>query len=288
MDVSVLGLGKMGTALAQALLNSGHRVTVWNRTIEKAEALTARGARLADSAPQVVSASPVTIACVARYEHIQHALSRDPERLRDRTLVNLTWGTPDDAEEMDAWARDYGARYLDGMIPVTPNRIGDPATALLYSGPRSTWDASMPFLRAFGAASRRIGDAVGIANTVGLAIPGVFYGVAYGALLEGLAFAAGRGVEAASLQPLTMDAIELLAQTARDTLAAIASDNYDSDHATVAIQLDAMAMARDTIVGDGQRATLTRAATEMLLRAVEDGREADGIPSLYALLRDGG
>ncbi|MER7078809.1 NAD(P)-binding domain-containing protein, partial [Saccharopolyspora kobensis] len=39
--VSVLGLGDMGTALADALLAAGHRVTVWNRTAARAEPLVA-------------------------------------------------------------------------------------------------------------------------------------------------------------------------------------------------------------------------------------------------------
>ena len=39
-DVTGIGLGIMGTALARTLLKSGYSVTVWNRSPEKAEALT--------------------------------------------------------------------------------------------------------------------------------------------------------------------------------------------------------------------------------------------------------
>src|SRR5918996_263690 len=49
-EVSVIGLGAMGSALARALLSNGHRVTVWNRTSAKAEALVQDGAVLAHSA----------------------------------------------------------------------------------------------------------------------------------------------------------------------------------------------------------------------------------------------
>ncbi|MFD0888709.1 NAD(P)-binding domain-containing protein, partial [Streptosporangium algeriense] len=37
--LTLLGLGAMGTALAQAWLAAGHRLTVWNRTPGRAEAL---------------------------------------------------------------------------------------------------------------------------------------------------------------------------------------------------------------------------------------------------------
>ena len=36
-NVSVLGLGKMGTALAKSLLASGRSVTVWNRSANKSQ-----------------------------------------------------------------------------------------------------------------------------------------------------------------------------------------------------------------------------------------------------------
>jgi len=49
MNVGFLGLGKMGIGMARNLLRAGHRVAVYNRTREKAEALAADGARVADS-----------------------------------------------------------------------------------------------------------------------------------------------------------------------------------------------------------------------------------------------
>jgi 3-hydroxyisobutyrate dehydrogenase-like beta-hydroxyacid dehydrogenase len=49
MNIAFIGLGKMGAGIARNLLRAGHRVAVYNRTLEKAEALAADGARVADS-----------------------------------------------------------------------------------------------------------------------------------------------------------------------------------------------------------------------------------------------
>src|SRR5579863_9707903 len=49
MEVALIGLGKMGTGIAKSLLRAGHRVTVYNRTRERAEALRANGATVAAS-----------------------------------------------------------------------------------------------------------------------------------------------------------------------------------------------------------------------------------------------
>ncbi|MCZ6644137.1 MAG: NAD(P)-binding domain-containing protein [Gammaproteobacteria bacterium] len=57
-DVTVIGLGAMGSAIANAFLNAGHDVTVWNRGPEKTEPLRASGAQCADSPAEAVSASP--------------------------------------------------------------------------------------------------------------------------------------------------------------------------------------------------------------------------------------
>jgi len=43
-SVTVLGLGPMGQALTDALLDANYRTTVWNRTESKADAVRARGA----------------------------------------------------------------------------------------------------------------------------------------------------------------------------------------------------------------------------------------------------
>ena len=44
MRVAVLGLGRMGAAIAGRLIDAGHEVHVWNRTVARAKPLARRGA----------------------------------------------------------------------------------------------------------------------------------------------------------------------------------------------------------------------------------------------------
>ena len=60
-DVSVVGLGAMGTLMAHALLKQGKRVAIWNRSPGKAASLVAAGAHLCDSVETALVASPATI-----------------------------------------------------------------------------------------------------------------------------------------------------------------------------------------------------------------------------------
>jgi 3-hydroxyisobutyrate dehydrogenase-like beta-hydroxyacid dehydrogenase len=47
MDIGFIGLGKMGRGMAANLVKAGHRVTVYNRSPDKAEALVEQGASAA-------------------------------------------------------------------------------------------------------------------------------------------------------------------------------------------------------------------------------------------------
>lgn len=49
MKVGLIGLGVMGQGMGESLLRGGHELTVYNRTTSKADALVAKGARLAST-----------------------------------------------------------------------------------------------------------------------------------------------------------------------------------------------------------------------------------------------
>jgi 3-hydroxyisobutyrate dehydrogenase-like beta-hydroxyacid dehydrogenase len=54
MKLAWIGLGSMGSAIAALLLKSGHQLTVWNRTAEKAQPLANAGATIAATPEQAV------------------------------------------------------------------------------------------------------------------------------------------------------------------------------------------------------------------------------------------
>jgi 3-hydroxyisobutyrate dehydrogenase len=61
MRISVIGLGKMGGAMALRLIECGHELTVWNRSPDKAAPIVAAGAKLAATAKDAVEASDITL-----------------------------------------------------------------------------------------------------------------------------------------------------------------------------------------------------------------------------------
>jgi 3-hydroxyisobutyrate dehydrogenase len=61
MKIGVAGLGAMGAAIAARLIELGHTVTVWNRTLEKAKPLGEAGAKVVGSPADVAAASEAVI-----------------------------------------------------------------------------------------------------------------------------------------------------------------------------------------------------------------------------------
>lgn len=55
MKIGIAGTGRMGTAIAQRLIDKGHEVMVWNRTRDKTEAAAGAGAKVARSPAALAS-----------------------------------------------------------------------------------------------------------------------------------------------------------------------------------------------------------------------------------------
>jgi 3-hydroxyisobutyrate dehydrogenase-like beta-hydroxyacid dehydrogenase len=170
-DISTLGLGLMGSALARALIGGGHKVTVWNRSPGKAETLIEMGAAGAASIAAALEASTVILVCVDNYQTTR-AMFQSAEiagKLPGRIIVELSTGTPKEAREAKAWFVDQGARYLDGAILCGTAAIGTPRALLLYAGDRQAFEQCQPLLASLGEDTRFVGEAVATAAALDFA-----------------------------------------------------------------------------------------------------------------------
>lgn len=176
--VSVIGLGDMGSVLADILLKNGHSVTVWNRNAQKAAPLIAQGAIAVASTSEAVSASPIIIICVKDYEASRSILNDEATKaaLKDRLLIELSTGTPQDARNAETWAKQAGAAYLDGAILATPPQVGKPDTPIFVSGAVSAYQQGEATLRTLAGSLQYMGEAVGAAAAWDLAFLAAMFG----------------------------------------------------------------------------------------------------------------
>jgi 3-hydroxyisobutyrate dehydrogenase-like beta-hydroxyacid dehydrogenase len=286
--VTVIGTGNMGSALARALIDARHEVTVWNRTSSKAERLAEFGALVAPDEAAAVGASPLVVVCLAQYDQVEDALERANDRgvLAGRTVVNLTWGTHDAAREMTAWCEQRGAGYLDGMIDCYPSDIGTPTGILIYGGPAELWHEHEEILGALGKALYLGSDPTGPnvhANATGI----IFYHTALAAFYEAAAYASHYGVKPRELLP-TMDVmLDMLARNFERGVDHIEGISFGTDQASMKIHWEACAIVSDELETIGQRGRLTAATTDMLEHGVQSGDPERAIAGILEELEHG-
>jgi 3-hydroxyisobutyrate dehydrogenase-like beta-hydroxyacid dehydrogenase len=229
-DVSVLGLGVMGRALARTLLEGGKAVTVWNRTAAKAEPLERQGARRAASPAEAVAASPVVIVCVMDYAQSFGLL--EGTALAGRTLVQLSTGSPKDARAGEAWAKERGAAYLDGAIMATPSQMGTPESVILTAGSSRAFEASRELLSHTAGAVTYLGDRVSAASTFDLAILSTLFNAMLG-FYHGVRIVESEGLSIPQLGTLLEASGAALIQMLVHDAGTMESGDYGSPEATV-------------------------------------------------------
>lgn len=206
-DVTVLGLGLMGQALAGAFLKDGHATTVWNRSAGKAGQLAEQGAVLASSARDAAEASPLVVVCVSDHAAVRAVLDPLGDVLAGRVLVNLTSGTSEQARATAEWAAERGITYLDGAIMAIPQVVGTADAFLLYSGPEAAYEAHEPTLRSLGAGTTYLGADHGLSSLYDVALLGIMWGT-LNSFLHGAALLGTAKVEATTFAPFANRWIE--------------------------------------------------------------------------------
>ena len=179
--ISIIGLGAMGFALADTFIKEEYTTTVWNRTSVKAESLRSLGARLAKSVNEAVDASDLIIACVLNYEVLFELLEQLKTIPPGKTLVNLTNGTPEEAQQVANWAKENNIDYLDGGIMAVPTMIGLTESLILYSGSQNAFEKYKVVLERLGRA-QFLGTDPALAPLYDLSLLSGMYGVFSGFL----------------------------------------------------------------------------------------------------------
>ena len=81
MHIGIAGIGKMGAAIAQRLMEVGHKVTVWNRSAAKTKPLADAGAS--------VAATPAELGEERRGDH-HHPDRRGGDRRRLQRCLQVS------------------------------------------------------------------------------------------------------------------------------------------------------------------------------------------------------
>ena len=156
----VVGMGLMGSALADALLRKNMTVSVWNRTEERCQPAIDAGATRVASIAEGARECDVVISCLADHQAVLDTVITPDvgQLLTGKTFVQLSQATSEQSLEFAAWASHHGIGYLDGSILGYPKDVRTGDCVIIYSGNTAVFEACHAVLRALGSKPRLVGD----------------------------------------------------------------------------------------------------------------------------------
>jgi 3-hydroxyisobutyrate dehydrogenase len=130
MEIGVAGLGRMGVAISQRLMEVGHTLTVWNRTAEKAKPLADAGAKVASSPADLAGRVDAVITILTDAAAIDAVYGGSAGLLttpvKGKLFIEMSTVRPETEIALASQARAKGATFVECPVGGTtgPARQG--------------------------------------------------------------------------------------------------------------------------------------------------------------------
>ncbi|XP_009792478.1 glyoxylate/succinic semialdehyde reductase 2, chloroplastic-like [Nicotiana tabacum] len=161
-SIGFLGLGIMGSPMAQNLIKAGRAVTVWNRTKSKCEPLISMGAKYKSSPEEVAASCDVTFAMLA-----------DPESAVDvacgkygaakgmgpgKGYVDVSTVDGETSKLICEHIRATGAHFLEAPVSGSKKPAEDGQLIFLTAGDNVLYETVAPLLDIMGKSRFYLGE----------------------------------------------------------------------------------------------------------------------------------
>jgi len=171
MKVGFIGLGRMGAAMAANLLKAGHEVTVYNRSPDKARALSTLGARVAASVADACRGEAV-ITMLANDEAV-HGVVFDQAGVLASTQrgglhISMSTISVGLSVQLHAAHTAAGQRFIAAPVFGRPEAAAAAQLFIVAAGARAAVDACAPLFSAMGQRVFNLGEEPSAANLVKL------------------------------------------------------------------------------------------------------------------------
>jgi 3-hydroxyisobutyrate dehydrogenase-like beta-hydroxyacid dehydrogenase len=171
MKIGFIGLGRMGSAMAENLLKAGHDVTVFNRSPEKSRPLVELGAHQASSIADACTGEAV-ITMLADDTAVSNAVLADdgivkklPQRAIHISMSTISVALSKELAQAHAQA---GQRFVAAPVFGRPEAAAAAQLFIVAAGDPATVGACQPLFDAMGQKTLSIGTEPSSANLVKL------------------------------------------------------------------------------------------------------------------------
>ena len=152
--IGFLGLGYMGSRMARRLLDAHHRVTVYNRSADKARPLVDAGASRAETPRAVAEGSDVILYSLADDAAVRDVILGPNGVLagvrRGGTLIDLSTVLPDTSRAVSTAALSKGAAAIDAPVSGSTVQAEQGTLIIFVGGDREAYTSSASILDTLG------------------------------------------------------------------------------------------------------------------------------------------
>jgi 3-hydroxyisobutyrate dehydrogenase len=200
--VAFLGLGVMGFPMAGHLARAGHDVSVYNRTVSKAERWVAlHGGQAAPTPAQAARDARFVLACVGNDSDVRAVTLGEggafSTMARGSIFVDHTTTSAGLARELAAAARARGIGFVDAPVSGGQTGAQNGTLTVMAGGDLEAFESVRTLLSAYARFTRRLGPAG--CGQLAKMVNQICIGGLVQALAEGLAFAKAVGLDAAAV-----------------------------------------------------------------------------------------
>lgn len=268
-QVGFLGLGTMGAAMASHLLESGHSVRVWNRTVSAADALVEAGAERAENVGEAIATglffSMLSNDDAAEATFTPEALAAAPAGSLHVCHSTLSLAATDRLVEVH---RQAGVEYVAAPVLGRANLAASGTLNIVAAGSVTAVERAQPYLDILGKRTWVVGNEPKTANLVKI---GVNYNLIHAlqALAESVTLVEQGGVDGETfVEILTDAAFTGAAYTGYGAL--IARKAYSPPGFTVALGLKDLTLTEEAAAAHGVTLPTAPVLRQMFETALAD------------------
>lgn len=204
--VGLIGLGAMGSGMAQSLRRAGHTVHVFDVRREAAEAFARDGGVACASLAELGAACDVVVSVVVNAAQTEAVLFGTDGQDRGcaahmkpgSVFVMCSTVDPNWSVALEARLQAMGLRYIDAPISGGAAKAASGQMTMMTSGQPEAYAVAEPFLNAMAGKVYKLGDKAGAGSKVKI-INQLLAGVHIAAAAEAMALGLREGVDAAAL-----------------------------------------------------------------------------------------
>ncbi|TMK80288.1 MAG: NAD(P)-dependent oxidoreductase [Actinobacteria bacterium] len=156
--VAVIGLGRMGGRIAGRVLDAGHELIVWNRTMEKAQPLIELGATAAESPADAARRAEAVITMVADPQALQ-LVTEGPDGVAAgasaaTTVIQMSTVSPAATSRLGSVLQPTDAGLLDSPVLGSLSEVESGTLKVFAGGPDELVERWTPLLSVLGSIIR--------------------------------------------------------------------------------------------------------------------------------------